>query len=1105
MKTASFKGICQLALLCGLMVMHGCSSPEGQTNADNASGGPLFRAVDPTASGLQFTNSITETDSINYYRWQYLYNGSGVAVGDINNDELPDIFLTGNQVSNRLFLNKGGLKFEDVTEKAGITSTNWSSGVTMADINGDGWLDIYVSRSGFFLANMLDRTNLLYINNKNGTFTESASTWGCNDAAFGTHATFLDYDLDGDLDLYTCNHAYQFGSKIDFRVERHFKPQSFESGRFFRNDGGHFTDITETCGVLRYAFSLSATAGDLNQDGYPDLYVANDFSEPDFLFINQKDGTFKDQIQTMTGHISNFSMGNDIADYNNDGLLDVIVLDMMAEDNRRKKTNMSGMNPDIFWRNVANGFHYQYMQNTLLLNQGNGWFSDVAQLAGISTTDWSWAPLAADFDNDGWQDLFITNGYRRDARDNDYVKKIEHGDVSLDDYKTSLGFMPEEKLANYMYRNEGDMRFSKVTKDWGLDQPTWSNGAAYADLDQDGDLDLIVCNLQDPVQLFENQAQQLQPKHWLRVRLQGEGQNTSGLGAKVQLKRDGQVWQTRELTLSRGYQSSVEPILHFGLGDLTEVEQLQVTWPGGKVSTVNKVKADQVLTLKASEAHSGLKPVTTQGYFQAATVGIEGFRHAETPFDDYKKEILIPHKMSQLGPALAVGDLDGDGRQDLYFGQALNGAGCAYLQQADGSFLARPNGAGAEQTGAAIFDADGSGKADLLTVSATSELSPDAPGFVPQLCLNQGQLPLKSGGKTVPLSAFRTAASALAPGDFDGDGDLDLFLGGRMAPGRYPYPSTSFLLLNDGKGNFSDVTAQAPGLSEVGMVTDAQWLDSDGDKDLDLLLVGEWMAPTLFRNDKGRFTNVSKAAGLAAHTGWWWRLALADLDGDGDQDFVAGNMGLNSKYPASPEQPFHIYAHDFDHSGSLDIVLGYYNGGECYPVRGRTCSSQQMPFIKEKFPTYKEFGNATLRDIYGKALDSALHYQATTLASAVFLNDGKGNFTMQPLPMRAQISSVMGIIPYDFDGDKKLDLLIAGNLHWTEVETSRDDAGVGLLLRGDGKGGFQPLGPLESGFFAPGDIKQLVMVPRPGKGALIIAALNDGSPRAWEIGGREGL
>lgn len=1086
-----------LGSLLGLLLV-GCGGNDATPDTDAASG-PFFKSVDPNTSGLQFTNTITETDSLNYFRWQYLYNGSGVAVGDIDNDGLADIFLTGNQVSNRLFRNKGGLKFEDITDKAGIGSSNWSAGVTMADINGDGWIDIYVSRGGPFLANMLDRTNLLYINNHNGTFTESAAQWGCNDAAFGTHATFLDYDLDGDLDLYTCNHAYQFGSKIDFRVARHFQPQAFESGRFFRNDGGHFTDITETCGVLRYAFSLSATAGDLNQDGYPDLYVANDFSEPDFLFVNQKDGTFKEQVKEMTGHISNFSMGNDIADYNNDGLLDIVVLDMMAEDNRRKKTNMSGMNPEIFWKNVGNGFHYQYMQNTLLLNQGKGWFSDVAQLAGVSTTDWSWAPLTADFDNDGWQDLYITNGYRRDARDNDYVKKVEHGDVPLSDFKTGLGFMPEQKLPNYMYRNKGGLQFEKVTQPWGLDQPTWSNGAAYADLDNDGDLDLIVCNLQDPVMLYENQVQQLQPKHWLRVRLQGTGNNTLGLGAKVELLRDGQVWQSRELTLSRGYQSSVEPILHFGLGESETVAQLRVTWPGGKVSQLQNVKADQVLTLKAAEAGPAPAPAApVEGFFRSAEVGIEGFRHVETPYDDFKTEILLPHKLSQLGPALAVGDLNGDGLLDLYCGQALSGAGMAYLQQADGSFLPQAHSKGAEQTGAVIFDADGDQRADLLTVSATSERKGDDASFVPQLCLSQGRLPLAGSGKTLPLAAFRTAASALAPADFDKDGDLDLFLGGRMDPGRYPYPSRSYLLQNDGKGNFSDVSAQAPGLSEIGMVTDAQWLDHDKDGDLDLLLAGEWMAPTLFRNDKGRFVNVSKEAGLAAHTGWWWRLAVADLDGDGDQDFVAGNMGLNSKYPASPAQPFHIYAHDFDHSGSLDIVLGYYNGGQCYPVRGRTCSSQQMPFLKEKFPTYKEFGSATLRDIYGPALDSALHYQATTLASAIFLNDGKGHFTMQVLPERAQISAITGILVHDFDGDRKLDLLVAGNLHTTEVETSRDDAGVGLLLRGDGKGGFTALSPLESGFFAPGDIKQLVLLPRPGKPALVVAGVNDGVVRVWD-------
>lgn len=1090
-----------LAIPCIALFLSGCGDSNSPSSESKATG-PLFELRTPEQTGLQFTNTLQESDSLNYFNWMYVYNGTGVAIGDINNDQLPDIYLTGNQVPNKLFLNKGGLKFEDITAKAGVAGSNWSTGVTMADVNGDGFLDIYVVRGGRFLYNAYDRTNLLFINNGNLTFTEQAEAWACNDAAFGTHATFFDYDLDGDLDLYTCNHPYQFGVNIDFRLARHFKPGPFESGRFFRNEGDKFTDITETSGIHRFAFGLSATAGDLNQDGYPDLYVANDFSEPDFIFINQKDGTFKEQVQSMTGHISNFGMGNDIADYNNDGLLDVMVLDMMAEKNRRKKTNMSGMNPEIFWKNVGNGFHYQYMQNTLLLNQGNGWFSDVAQMAGVSTTDWSWAPLFADFDNDGWQDLFVTNGFRRDARDNDFIKSLEHQDPATANSKTSLGFMPEEKLANYMFRNNSGLTFSKVTSDWGLDQLTWSNGAAYADLDNDGDLDLVVCNLDAPASLYENRANQVNPQNWLRVRLIGEGKNRNGLGAKVKLYKDKQLWQVRELTLSRGYQSSVEPILHFGLAELEQVEKVEVIWPNGKQSVLDNVKANQVIELKATDAKPAPPvPQSVPAIFTALSNIFDPYKHQETPYDDFKKEILLPHRQSQLGPSITVGDLNNDGLIDCYVGQAKGNAGWAFLQQPDGSFKGAPNKKTQEETGAAIFDADGDGKNDLLTLSATSEVEEGSTMFDPQLYLAKNGLPLIGSANLKSLSAFNTAASTAAPADFDGDGDQDLLIAGRMTPGRYPFAPKTFLLENDGKGNFTDVTAaKAPALARIGMVTEALWLDLDSDKDLDLVLSGEWMPITFFRNDGGKFTDATQDAGLATATGWWFSLAAADLDGDGDQDLVAGNMGLNSKYPASDKEPFHIYCHDFDRSGSLDIVLGYYNEGQCFPVRGRTCSSQQMPFIKEKFPTYKAFGNATLRDIYGNDLDSALHYQATTLASTVFLNDGKGKFTMQRLPEMAQLSAINGILIQDFSGDGKKDLLVAGNLHTTEVETSRADASVGLLLQGNGKGGFIPIAPWTSGFFAPGDIKDLALIPRPNTSSLIVATVNDGPLKVWEVG-----
>ncbi|HHG86089.1 MAG TPA: CRTAC1 family protein, partial [Bacteroidetes bacterium] len=594
------------------------SGLDGQGHAGDA----RFRLLSTQASGISFVNSISESADLNYFQWMYMYNGGGVAVGDLNGDHLPDVYFSGNQVPNQLYLNLGNLKFREVSAIAGVAGSKWSTGVTMADVNGDGRLDIYVTRGGPFLENVWDRTNLLFLNNgvnADGvpTFTESAQQWQCNDAAFGTHASFFDYDLDGDLDLYVVNHPYQFGAKIDYRLARHFNPQDFESDRFFRNEGDHFTDITAECGIARFAFGLSGSVGDFNGDGYPDIYVANDFSEPDFMFINQRDGTFKDLIQEMVPHISNFGMGSDVADFNDDGLPDILVLDMMAENNRRKKTNMSGMDLDIFAKNVANGFHYQFMQNTLLMNQGNNGgrflFSDVAQLAGISATDWSWAPLIADFDNDGRQDIFISNGYRRDTRDNDFVNRLkEVGEVEvMKNYQQSLAWMPEVKLANYMFRNLGDASgvptFKNESGNWGLSQLTWSNGAAYADLDLDGDLDLLVNNLDERAFLYENRSQELEGKHWLRVELLGKGLNRHGVGAKVRIKLENGAQMWRQVMLSRGFQSSVEPILHFGLGEVRKVERLEIVWPDGKFQWLENVGVDQVLQVKYAPNGAGVK------------------------------------------------------------------------------------------------------------------------------------------------------------------------------------------------------------------------------------------------------------------------------------------------------------------------------------------------------------------------------------------------------------------------------------------------------------------------------------------------------------------
>jgi hypothetical protein len=1082
----------------------------------------IFNLLPVEQTGVNFINTITETPAFNYFNWLYIYNGAGVGVGDLNGDGLADLYFTGNQVPNKLYLNLGGLKFRDVTSQAGVAGGNWSSGVTMADVNGDGLLDIYVVRGGPYFENPEDRANLLYLNNGPGpdgvpSFTEAGAKWRCNDLGFGTHATFFDYDRDGDLDLYLVNYPYQIGALIDFKLPRHFDPQVFESDRLLRNEGDHFSDATISSGIARYAFGLSATTGDFNGDGYPDIYVANDFTEPDFMFINQKDGTFKDMIKEMAPHISNFGMGCDVGDFNNDGLPDIVVLDMMAENNRRKKTNMSGMDIGAFHQNVANGFHYQYMQNTLLMNQGTNLlenekgvniFSDVAQLAGVSTTDWSWAPLLADFDNDGWQDLFVSNGYRRDARDNDFNKKLEKMGIasSIENFQQTLGWMPEEKLPNYLFHNNGTRpgeylpTFTKVTTEWGMGQLTWSNGAAYADLDNDGDLDMVVNNIQDLAFIYENRSQELKHHHWLRVKLKGSGQNTAGLGATVEIWQEDKLSQWRQVTPSRGYQSSVQPEVHFGLGERDKVEAIYVQWPDGKWQSVQNPPVDQILEI--SYQPDGKEPPrkSSEPLFKKEDKVVNYWNKREKEYDDFKDEILLPHKMSQLGPKPALSPPTKAGWHWLYLGGSAGNHGMAYEENQWGNFEARKpsfmqKARESEEVAALYFDANGDGFSDLYIVNGSNEFPMGDARYQDHLYLSESCCNFGSEGK---LPAMPTSGSVATAADVDGDGDQDLFVGGRQVPGKYPYPARSYLLENDGKGNFTDVTsAKAPGLVSPGMVTDAIWTDIDGDMDPDLVISGEWMPVSIFRNDGGKFTDITNESGLANHTGWWFSISAADVDKDGDMDLVAGNMGLNTKFPASIEHPFEIYCYDFDRSGSLDIVLGYHSEGQVFPVRGRTCTSQQMPDIKENFPTYQQFAISSLRDIYGNLLDSALHYQATTLATTVFINEG-GKFSAVPLPNDAQISAVNAIALRDFDSDGNLDILLAGNMHNTEVETSRADASIGLYLKGDGKGGFSSIPGRVSGFFAPGDVKGMVVVDREDSFTIVVTRNND-SPLTWTV------
>lgn len=1060
---------------------------------------PLFRELPASQTGVNFSNVLTEDSIWNPFFYLNIYNGGGVAVGDLNNDGLPDLYFTGNQVKNRLFLNQGGMKFKDISTQSGTGGTpGWTTGVTLADVNADGWLDIYVCQAGQY-ANPLALKNLLYINNgpnsperNDLTFTEQADQYGIADPGRSVHAAFFDYDSDGDLDLYVLNHPDDFNTPLEQRIAHEQKPNDRETDRLYRNDGGHFTDVTDQAGLRNWGFGLSVVAADMNGDGWADLYVANDYSEPDYYWINNRDGTFRNGTAEAFGHISNFSMGADLGDINNDGAADLMVVDMMARDNRRKKTNMSGMNPAAFWDNVNKGRHYQYMQNVLQMSNGDGSFSDIAEMAGVDNTDWSWSPLFADLDNDGYQDLIITNGMRRDIRDNDFSKTLIGKSIAdlQTNWKALLDKMPSEKMANFAYRNQGDLTFTDESAHWGLNHRGFSTGAALADLDRDGDLDLVLNNVDESASVIENQ---LEGRKSLRVVLKGAKNNPFAYGARVKLYAGTQV-QSQQVIGSRGFQSSSETILHFGTQNWDRIDYLEVKWPNRTTTTLKGIPASGDLVVRYGDA--GVKQggeAETDHRMQniTATAGLD-FMHREIPFDDYEEQVLLPHTYSQNGPLLASGDVNGDGRDDLFVGGAAGQSGQLYLQGAKHQFAAAPQQpwkvhADREDMGALFFDADGDGDMDLYIASGSNEMPRNDARYRDRLYKNDGKGNFSDASDLLP--DFAHSSGRVRAADIDGDGDQDLFVCGRVIPGQYPFPAQSELLLNH-NGRFIPFTDKLFYSSPRGLVTDARFSDVDKDGDPDLLLVGEWMSPTLFLNNGGHFKDASHGSGLENHVGWWYSLQAADLDGDGDEDFVAGNLGLNTKYRGDDEEPFLVYAGDLDKNGKSDIVLGYHQDGVPYPVRGRQCSSDQLPSIKEKFPSYGTFARASLTDIYGGVLSQSLNYAANWMQSSWIENLGQGRFKVHTLPNEAQVSTVNAALVTDFNNDKQVDIILAGNMYGAEVETCRHDASMGLVLSARSDGGYQPLPQGDSGFRAAGDVKDLALLSDGKGGRIIVVARN---------------
>lgn len=1021
-----------------------------------------FRLVSSVETGIDFENTLTISKDLDVFRYRNYYNGGGVAIGDINGDGLSDIYLTSNMGSNKLYLNRGGFKFEDITNKAGVNGTKvWSTGASLVDVNGDGLLDIYVCNSGDILGG--SRENELFINNGNLTFTESAEHYGLDDKGFGTHAVFFDYDQDGDLDCYVLNNSFRPVSSLGLENIRHVR-DSTGADKLYRNDGNSFVDVSEEAGIYGsvIGFGLGVTITDVNLDGWPDIYVSNDFFERDYLYINQQNGTFKDELTDRMGHISNFSMGADAADLNNDGAPEVYVTDMLPDNNFRLKTVTNFETYNQYQVKLANDYYEQFMRNTLQLNNGSGYFKEIGQFSGVSATDWSWGVTMADFDNDGYKEIFVTNGIYKDVTNQDFIDFLASDEMLIPAMrKGSVNFeelvnrMPSTKLSNYMFKLDTLLRYKNVAREWGLDQLSFSNGAAYADLDNDGDLDLVVNNVNQPAFVYQNRSELFSDGNSITLSLVGSERNRYAIGARINMFIGDQIIMYENIP-TKGFQSSMDYKIVMGCGQSTVIDSLEIFWNyNGKYTKLYNVAANQNLNVNISDATEQASTVHKKSRYGFRKIDIKlspPFRHVEDEFVDFNRERLIYHMLSREGPALAIGDINKDGLDDFYVGSATGEVGRLYVQSKSGIFnwLEQPDFAfdqGCEDVDAVFFDADNDGDLDLYVVSGGYSFPENSPYYNDRLYINEtvgSKIIFKRAKANIP-ERFQVG-SCVRVADYDKDGDLDLFIGNRAVAGRYGLPPSSYILENDGEGNFNDVTAKvSPRLHSIGMVTDAKWVDFDGDADLDLVVVGEWMPVTLFKNNGVNLERLNNVNGLVKSEGWWNSVEIMDVNKDGHVDFVLGNWGLNSKFRTSMTNPLTLFVNDFDGNGTLDQIFAQHERDSLYPIALRHELVAQIPELKKKYFYYKDYATKTVEQIFGKEkLEQSVVKQVYRLESCVAYNNGDGSYKLSSLPEEVQFSPIMNIKVID-----EKQLILSGNFSGVKPEEGRYDANAGIVIKLD--------------------------------------------------------